>query len=245
MLVGDDSGTILSAGHPSSQLPLNEYVLVTGVFEKGETSSVIRLFVNGTQVSEETVVLGYSDTNVPLAIGALYRGSFGPTIAQFTGDIDDVRIYNRALSFSEEMKLYSPPIPFAGFSPSTAHVHFGDKDKADHLFFSGSFLLGEQSDGIDIVGEEMVLKAGPLDIEIPSGSFQEHKSMYNWDGNIDGARIKATLIQHDEGSYSFSIQVHGVDLSGWSNPEEWELKIGNDVGKTTEWLKGHLQNDDN
>jgi hypothetical protein len=137
----------------------------------------------------------------------------------------------------------APATAFAHFTPTTTHVNFGDIDKPDHLFFSARFVLDEQSDGIDLIEDDMLFSAGPLNINVPAGSFQKRGPHYKWSDEMDGAKIKATLTQYNEESYSFWIQLHGVDLTGWSNPEEWELSIGNDTGKATKWLKGHLQND--
>jgi hypothetical protein len=135
-----------------------------------------------------------------------------------------------------------PAVAFAQFAPGVTHVNFGDIDKADHLFFSGNFVLDEQSDGINLEQESVALKTGPLVIEIPAGSFKKSGPQYKWNGDIDGVQVKAGIMRHKDGFHSFSIQVHKADLSGWSNPEEWELRIGNDAGRKTIWLKGHLQN---
>lgn len=80
--------------------------MVTGVYDKSAASSVMELWIDDTMVASKEVDLGYSDTNIPLAIGALYRGEYGYTSELFDGVIDDVRIYNRALSEVEIQELY-------------------------------------------------------------------------------------------------------------------------------------------
>ena len=132
-------------------------------------------------------------------------------------------------------------IPFSAFAPTVMEVHFGDEDRTDSFFFHGHMTLGESSDGIDPFNEEITVLAGPLELVIPSGSLQVSGTASMWRGEINGARVKVVLRDLGEGRHTFFIHAHGTDLSGWSNPEEWGLTIGNDTGSATEWLKGHLQ----
>ena len=195
------------------------------------------LYIDGALVGTNSSVSIPTQDNAPILIGALPDPSYRRWM---TGSMDDVRIYNRALSESEVMQLFNPPVPFAGFYPSTTFVSFSGASGVDHLYFSGSFFLDEASDGIDLAEDEMVIEAGPLSLEIPAGSFQAYLRCYSWNGYMNDAHIRATLIQHRDGCYSFLIRAHGVDLTGWTNPEECKLSIGNDFGETTSWLKGHL-----
>jgi hypothetical protein len=136
-----------------------------------------------------------------------------------------------------------PVISFAGFFSSDIRVHIGGENETDNFFFAGSLVLGESSDGVDPVGEEVEVRAGPYTMTIPPGSLQAQGKRYVWSGEMDGAGTKMTIRNIGQSAYAFAVQVYGVDLSGWSNPEEWGLTIGDDTGSSTNWLKGHLRDD--
>jgi hypothetical protein len=76
----------------TSALPLNTWVHLASTYD----GNVLRLYVNGTQVSQLLVV-----GSIATSTGALRIG--GNTIwpEWFAGLIDEVRIYNRALSTTE------------------------------------------------------------------------------------------------------------------------------------------------
>ena len=62
----------------------------------------MRLYVDGSlTATQPSAALGSLDTNLPLALGALYRGSLGSTIEFFPGYLDEVRIWNQARSSAE------------------------------------------------------------------------------------------------------------------------------------------------
>ncbi len=105
----DDSNTGSYSSLPISKLPTEQFLLITGVLDRQRTHNLMKLYVNGKLVSSKQADFVSSDTNIPLAIGALCRGNYGKTTEIFNGLIDDVRIYNRALSDSEIQNLYNYP----------------------------------------------------------------------------------------------------------------------------------------
>jgi len=217
----------------SEPIVSGEWSHVVGTYD----GATIRLYINGelSATQAHSGDIGYS--SLPLWIGTV--GHY-PYIVYWDGSLDDVRIYNRALSPSEVRQLYTGIIPFATFRPMTTNVDFADENTTDHLFFSGSLVLDEESDGIDLTTDEMVIMAGSLKMAIPAGSVQACGNVYRWNGEIDGASVKVTFSPLQANAYLFSIQAHGVDLTDWTNPSEWSLQIGNDKGGETIWLKGHL-----
>lgn len=70
--------------------------LVVGTYD-GTTG---RLFVNGSPVASDTFTAPGA-TNLPVYIGAYYLGGLG-----WNGDVDEVQVYDRALSASEVRALY-------------------------------------------------------------------------------------------------------------------------------------------
>jgi hypothetical protein len=90
----DGSTTIQSADN----IPLNEWMFLTMTFDGTD----IKMYQNGTQTKIKNFpgdIKIHSDT--PVTIGGLYG------LEYFPGLIDDVRIYNRALSASEITDLYN------------------------------------------------------------------------------------------------------------------------------------------
>lgn len=82
---------------------LNTWYYITGTRERENVS----FFVNGRKVSNsKTAIIYNTDTDIPLAIGALDRRPVASVGEYFHGKIDDVRIYKRALSEQEITTLY-------------------------------------------------------------------------------------------------------------------------------------------
>ncbi len=87
---------------PISSISNSTWYHVVGTYD----GSVVRLYLNGTLISStsQSGSIGYSTT--PLCVGS--ESTSGSCIGgtYFSGKIDDVRIYNRALSATEIKNLY-------------------------------------------------------------------------------------------------------------------------------------------
>jgi hypothetical protein len=104
-LYGSNDGTTLSGRYSASTISANEWYHVTAVYDT--SVPVYHMFING--VLDDGVTYGTSpatsiyNSTAPLTIGA--RG--GSTGGNNTvGIIDDVRVYNRALTANEARELY-------------------------------------------------------------------------------------------------------------------------------------------
>ena len=105
--VTDDSGDSGYTYLPINNLNINAYTFIVGTFSRElENPDELKLFVNGVAIDTTYINIGYSNTNIPLAIGVLCRGQYGEDDEFFVGDIDDVRIYHRALSENEISQLH-------------------------------------------------------------------------------------------------------------------------------------------
>ena len=89
---------------PASSVPNGVWNHIVGTYNGADTT---RLYVNGTQVDTDTTasfgLLNSTPNPNALGIGAIQNGAAG----WFNGPLDDVRIYNRALSVSEVSDLYA------------------------------------------------------------------------------------------------------------------------------------------
>jgi hypothetical protein len=57
------------------------------------------LYLDGVLVAEDSTAAVYNvDTNIPLVLGAIHKGGLSPINEYMDGRIDEVRIWNRALS---------------------------------------------------------------------------------------------------------------------------------------------------
>ncbi len=86
----------------------NEWHHLVGVLD--HENSEIRLYLDSRLADTKSIIgLGKLDTNIPLALGALDRGGFGPVGEFFEGLIDEVGVWNRALSSEEISGLCDLP----------------------------------------------------------------------------------------------------------------------------------------
>jgi len=98
--VRDNSLNIAQAVYTDA-LTTNTWYHIVGVRE----SNIVNVYVNGISGTEDTATLGEINSN-NLKIGALQFGG-NPPSNYFDGTIDDVKIFNRALSAQEIQQLYN------------------------------------------------------------------------------------------------------------------------------------------
>lgn len=84
----------------STAVLLNKWIYVVGVFDGSIGSNKLKIYING-ELNNEGNTTSASITNTAYN---LYVGNWGSGTRPFNGLIDEVRIYNRALS-SDEIKL--------------------------------------------------------------------------------------------------------------------------------------------
>ncbi len=89
------------ATYPSVNLKLNEWYNITGVYDNGS----IILYINGVQVSASNFQGSANNNIMPFSIGTTFTQD--QVFNYFKGDIDDIAIYNRALTPQEIASLYS------------------------------------------------------------------------------------------------------------------------------------------
>ncbi len=104
MNLANSSAAVVTANGPSAHNNTN-WQFVTGVYN----GSTVTLYVNavaGTPVAQTGAV--QTALSYPICIGAINGDSSGTcSQSRFAGIIDDIRIYNRALSASEVLQLYN------------------------------------------------------------------------------------------------------------------------------------------
>ena len=123
----------------TSTLPLNAWTHLAVTYD----ASALRLYVNGTQVATRS-----QTGNITTSTGALRIGGNSVWGEYFNGVIDEVRIYNRALTATEIQTDMNAPI--GGAAPLTSAATTGDwgaagaarllrEQSTDYLFTSEAF----------------------------------------------------------------------------------------------------------
>ncbi|HCK71976.1 MAG TPA: hypothetical protein DHW38_10400, partial [Planctomycetaceae bacterium] len=97
-------GRISSAIEPDSL----DWQTITITYDGGTDASAIRIYLNATQIDEESEGDGqftiFNDLNEITTVGA--QNTLNGNIGNFEGHIDNLRIYNRALSAEDVHQLY-------------------------------------------------------------------------------------------------------------------------------------------
>ena len=85
----------------STSIPLNQYTHVAMTYD----GAVMKLYINGALDGTTSTSGAMNTNNVRLIIGA--RDSSGSVIQFFNGEIDEVEIFNRALSITEVQAIFN------------------------------------------------------------------------------------------------------------------------------------------
>jgi hypothetical protein len=102
--LGSSSWTYWAGCRSSNEIALNEWTHVVGV-KDGDT---LRIYFNGVLEDERVDVLsGYTVDYANASTIRIGRGAWWTT-AKHTGQLDDVRVYKRALNAQEIQTLYNP-----------------------------------------------------------------------------------------------------------------------------------------
>ena len=100
----------------------------------------MNLYVNGTLAASGAAPTSLLANSSPLGIGSRYSGTAGYDLP-FSGVIDDVRVYNKALSASQAQQLYAS----AGTLPPTIYV----QPKGATRYYGDGQTFSVQGDGMD------------------------------------------------------------------------------------------------
>ncbi|MDZ7365334.1 MAG: DUF5666 domain-containing protein [candidate division KSB1 bacterium] len=122
-------------------------------------------------------------------------------------------------------------VAFKVFFIAEARVEL-DRDPGEHRFeVEGRFILGQTSDGIEVLRETVAVKFGDFAVTIPAGSFCRNDDNDGFKFENRAAGIKEIEIK-DDGRF----EVEGRDLNlaniELSQPVSFSLRIGNDFGET-------------
>ena len=166
------SGEVATSGgqfdvRGASQLGLNVWTHVATTYD----GATLRLFVNGAQVRTRAVSGALVTSSNPLRIGGnLVWGEY------FKGRIDDVRIYNRAVSAAQIQTDMNTPVGSADTTAPSAVI----TGPAGGSTVSGTApVSAAASDNVGVSGVQFLLDGAPLGTEDTSSPFA-----VSWDTRV-------------------------------------------------------------
>ena len=137
--------------------PSTDWTYLCGVWDGTYGNDKVKLYLNGSLAA--TANTAHSDAGDPLNM-VIGSNSVSPTIAGWRGLIDEVRIYDRALSAEEIQMLYNAGTGLVGYwnfdecSGDTVHDHSGHNN---HGTIDGaSWTTGVSGCALEIVGTNIV-----------------------------------------------------------------------------------------
>jgi DNA-binding beta-propeller fold protein YncE len=95
------------------------------------------------------------------------------------------------------------------------------------------FTLGNNSNWIDPVTENLTLEIGTFSVTIPAGSFEQNPNgRFEFEGVINDVSLEAQIVPLGNNIFTFKAEGKGVDLTDLTNPVTVVLTIGTDSGST-------------
>jgi hypothetical protein len=214
--VGSSGSTERQVNAPAS-LAVNNWTHVAATFD-GSTS---RLYINGSEVANH-------DFSGPIATstGALRIGGNAVWGEFFSGRIDEVRIYNRALSPAEILADMSTPVGSAG-EDTTPPVVAVVSPAAGATVSGNVVLSATASDNFGVAGVKFLIDGVPQSVESVMPPYTA-----NWDASAvaPGLHTVEALARDFAGNTSRSgvvsvnvLPSQASTLGQWSAPFNWPL----------------------
>lgn len=121
------------------------------------------------------------------------------------------------------------------FATFTARVKLvlGPLASDDEFKVKGTFTLRDDSDGINLLTEDVRLQVGAFSTIIPANSFtQKHRGKFRFEGAIDNVKLEAVIRPLRHRNFEFTVEGEGANLTGTLTPLTVTLSIGDDRGRT-------------
>ncbi len=226
-----------------------------GTYKQTDATHVeLKIYIDGNLAKSILIPGNLANTlnDDPLTIGAsreyLTGGPPGQLVPlePFDGIIDEVSIYNRALTgadgeigaiyyagsagkcLAEDNSEYEG-VDFSAFQIQKARYRSDGKHEGE-FDVKGMFLLGADSDDLDVLYEDVTVTFDGYSRTILAGSFYRDDEDEGFEFDDGVLRVK---IRPDEGRFKVRgerLDPSGIDLT---NPVPFSLQIGDDIGQAT------------
>jgi hypothetical protein len=157
-------------------LPTTSWTFVSGTYDGSE----VKLYINGTLKNTGTVSGMINTNSLPLRIGA----DDELQINYFKGSMDDIRIYNGALSASEIQALYNREQGMVAYYPFNGNAN------------------DETGNGLD--GE-------PLEALLATDRFENEDSAYSFDGQNDAITVQSNPLLDITGPITLAAWIYPLE----------------------------------
>ena len=183
----------------ASAIPLNTWTHVAATFD-GATKN---LYVNGIQVASQGGLgpHAYDPVPTPVTIGASWYRNAAHDL--FTGLIDEISLYDRALTFDEIFDIY--------------HADAGGKNATAPYFTTRSPLLAKYTHGASYSRQlTTVLGTAPVTLALSDGALPPNMAL-SPTGKVTGTLTLPAV---------FDFTVTATDASGHSTDQLYVLNVG-------------------
>ena len=199
-----------------------------------------RIYLNGKLINESDLGAFDLKTGYGLNIGLRDPGVWGDE-GSFSGLIDEVQIFDRALEQAELLAIYNADSAglcgdhheLAQFTPR-AQFNLGPKANDDSYWVRGWLKLADTSNGINPLTEAVTIKVGPFSHTLPAGSFTREGDSYVFKGPVGASVLDVRITgSSTPGGYSFKSCLKKADLEATTLKPDVQLTIGDDSGQAT------------
>jgi len=234
---GDDWQQVRSRFETIRMLPppsAGSFHHFAGTYRQTTSGVEVRMYVDGQVIRSMTLPGSLVRTlnDAPLTIGAATSSWADP----FVGLLDEVAIYHGALSDDEIAAIYSAGsagkctvVAFASFQITRARIGPSRGATQDQIDLWGQFALGPSSDGIALLGEQVVVTLGGLTWTIPGSSFVRTDEDDGFQYHTTAPGIKQVFIR-DNGIFRVRASELDLGVVNAASPLVFSLRIGNDEG---------------
>ncbi|GAW87850.1 hypothetical protein bplSymb_SCF21901P001 [Bathymodiolus platifrons methanotrophic gill symbiont] len=201
----------------STSFPINEWHHVTGIIDN--TNGVIKYYLDG-ELESENSISPYTTTNsYPLIMGRHFTssdGRLGIYKYQFKGMLDEVRIYERALSEAEIQKLYNSNISVSPSIYDFGEVKVGD-GRTVHVGITNTggktLTVNDLYFEYTILGDSFTADFPSLPFEIDANSLVEIPVNYSPSFFYEAERNNIIIESDDKDEPVVSVSFAGVGVS--------------------------------
>jgi len=223
-IVRSSSSTPVEA-HGSAQMPVSTWTYLSSTYD----GTTLRLYVNGTQVGSRA-----ASGSLLTSTGALRIGGNSIWGEYFEGQIDEVRVYNRALTATEiqtDMNTAiggAPPPPPSDTQPPTVSISSPQNGATVSNSISVS---ANATDNVGVVGVQFKVDGVNLAAEDTTSPYS-----VGWDTTTatNGAHVLTAVARDAAGNQTTSGQVNvtvsnivsppdPAQVGRWDGPYDWPM----------------------
>ena len=231
LLMEDDDWTIFTGGdyEDDIQATLNTWTHVAATFDPN--TELATLYVNGVNV--DSAGLSYDASDYPIVIGDNPSGQF---TEYFQGIIDEVRVYNRALSSSEIASVYGATTVtdsdnsgnnssgggLLGYWSFDGNANDGSGNGYNGTVTGATYVTGKSGQALAFDGDDDVVTT---ELEIDQSSSSNGATFAAWvradtKPNAGNHMSRAQIVSSDDSNFDWSILMEDDDWAFFSGTAE-------------------------